>query len=767
MPFNADFDGDQMHFNMPVTKEANAEVRDKMAFVNNIRYPKNGEITVVTRHEIIYGLWMCSTIKTRENTKHYTKAQVDEIATSMGNQTNNGYMRNVYEAVCKQKISIYDTVDVNNFGKQTAGIAALEYALYGGFNMDNLDVKLNGKGIKAKQITSFLKEACGNNTQAFLNAINRLVKLGFAVAKIWPPNISTIIDEKVQQHVKQLIDEFNADVLKREEYVNIGIEIESEYSNYFNKKWNELRDNVVKYLLDNLGNDNGYIAMMNSGGKGDKNNIMQIFGLKGRVQKNDTTAFNSIIAGSYSGQLTGLEGFISAYGSRKGIADKVLATADPGYLSRKLEHAGSIISICAEDCGTQNGMEFTLEDIVPFIDESQISRYGVRPPKDPTEAAYFKNTVEYSTQLLAARDYLAKIIVGRYCINDNGETVSIDNMQAAYHFIDSHWGYIDKTTHQYKSTGSGIVKMRSPVYCEKPCCQKCYGRDIAAGTPLPAIGRNVGFIAAQAIGEPGTQMTMKNFQKGGVVTEANLTSAFKQIEDYFELHDLSNRKMRHGVISYDMISPVDGTVTEQHLGNGTKRIIVVPDDPEDPTTKARMKSLNLKKIIVHEQTKLKEHVYEGDSFQRVQGNLNMKEVLKYRGFDKAVSYLSLMLYNIFLTQDVSFKHFESIVAAMSMSYLVTDTENRFGYTSLHTGQETNYKAGTYLTWPETMHDIPGAPVARTLMGLKTLPKYKNDFFESLLMENMDSYIPRAILMNPNDSMHNPITRAAFGLDIND
>lgn len=770
MPFNADFDGDQMHFNMAQTEEANAEIKKRMAFTNNIRYPKNGEITVVTRHEIIYGLWMCSVTKDKENARHVSRDEVMRIVESMGMPQNNGYAKSVYDAVCKQKINIYDKVDTN-YGTQSAGIAALSYALYGGVNMQNLEEVLGGKGIKAKQITKILQEACGSNTNAFLASINRLVKLGFSIAKIWPPNISTIVDSGVQEHVKKLIDDFNKDVLEREEYVNIGIEIESEYSNYFNKRWSELRDGndgVVKYLLDNLGNDNGYIAMMNSGGKGDKNNIMQIFGLKGRVQKNDTTAFNSIIAGSYAGQLTGLEHFISAYGSRKGIADKVLATADPGYLSRKLEHAGSIITVFNEDCGTSDGMEFTLEDIVPFLDDSQISRYGVRvPTTSPEDAEEFRNTSEYKTQLLAAREYLSKIIVGRWCVdNESKASEFIPNIDAAHQFIDRCWGYIDTKTHRFVKTGDGTVTMRSPVYCKKPCCQKCYGRDIAAGKDYPDLGRPIGFIAAQAIGEPGTQLTMKNFQKGGVVTDANLTSSFKLIEDYFELHDFAGRKTKHGVITYDMISPVDGTIKEQYLGNGTKRIIVVPDNPTDPVVKARMRSLSSKKIIVHAQTKLKEHVLEGDSFQKIQGNLNMKEVLRYRGFDKAASYLSLMLYNTFMTQDVNFKHFETIVSSMSVCYMLADAQNVYDYKSLHTGASTNYKAGSILTWPEACYDIAGQAVyMRTLLGLKTLPKYKNDFFESLLMESMDSYIPRAILMNPNDSMTNPITRAAFGLNI--
>lgn len=762
MPFNADFDGDQMHLNVPVTPAAIDEVKKLMASSTNIRYPKNGEITIVTRHEIIYGLWLCSTTQARDNSRFVSKT---ELANMSDAPNATGVYKNAYDAVIKQKIAIYDMVETPS-GKQTAGMAALSYAIFHSIPTVDLEAELDGKGIKAKKITALLQEAYGSNTSAFLNAINRLVKLGFAVAKIWPPNISTIIGTEIREHIDNLISEFNMDIVKREEYVNIGIEIDSEYSNYFNKKWDKLNKEVSDYLLKHLGTDNGYISMMKSGGKGDKNNIMQIFGLKGRVQKNDTTAFNSIVSGSYSGQLTGLESFISAYGSRQGISDKVLATAEPGYLSRRLEHAGSIISVFDNDCGTTDGIEFTLEDVVPFIDDSQISRYGVRPPRDANDAREFVNTTEYKTQLIAAKSYLAKMLIGRYVVNDNGESIYVENENAAYHVIDSSWGYVEPNTHNYVPTGKGVVKMRSPIYCKRPCCKKCYGADIFAGTKEPELGRAIGFIAAQAIGEPGTQMTMKNFQKGGVVTEANLTSSFQLIDDYFELHDFSKKKNRHGVISYDMISPVDATIVEQYLGNGTKRIILKPDHPEDPIVKSRMRSLANRKIIVYSQTKLKEHVYEGESFQRIQGNLNMKEVLKYRGYDKAALYLTMILYNIFRTQDINSKHFETIVASMSMCYLLTNADNVYDYNSSHSGEKTHYKAGSLITWPEACYDLVGQSCyVRTILGLKKLPKFKNDFFESLLMESMDSYIPRAILMNPNDSMTNPITRAAFGLHI--
>lgn len=760
MPFNADFDGDQMHFNMPVTSEAVKEVRENMLFVNNLRYPKNGEITVVTRHEIIYGLWVCLKKCNSKTGNSWNESSLKELADFSEIDSSRGLKKIVYEAVCSQYMNIYDDVNIN--GRSTkAGVIALEYAVYGNTYGEDLT---NFK-IKAKAFTSLLDKQYGTNTNSFLNAINRMVKLGFRVAKVWPPNISTIIDSDIQKHVQDKIEEFNINIIEREELLNRGLEIESQFTAYFNSEWDKLKKYITKYLIENLDEDNGYMTMMLSGGKGDENNILQIFGLKGRVQKNDTTAFNSIISGSYSRQLTGLEGFVSAYGSRKGISDKVLATAKPGYLSRKLEHAGSIISVTSDDCETTNGMEFRIEDIVPFLEEAQISRFGVYPNPNATdiEVEEFWNKTETKTQYYAAKEYLSKIIMGRWCVNSNGVSEYISSESEANAFINRHWG-CENREGKFIPVSRDSVIMRSPVYCDKPCCTKCYGKDIAAGTHKAKIGRPIGFIAAQAVGEPGTQLTMKNFQKGGVVSDANLTSSFELIEDYFELHDFSKKKKnKRGVISYDMISPVTGFVKEQYLGNGSKRILVTAtDDPED----RRNLIAGTKKIIVHSNVKLKEFVNVGDSFQKIQGNLNMKEVLKYRGYDKAASYLSLILYSTFGTQDVNFKHFETLVAAMTCAYLLTDANTVDSNCSIPYGRGSDYKTSSVLTRPEYCYSTnKSVPVAWTIIGLKNLPKYKTDFFESLLMENMDSYIPRAILMNPNDSMTNPITRAAFGLNI--
>lgn len=774
MPFNADFDGDQMHINMPVTERGMQEVLDKMTFKDNLFYPKNGALTIVMRHEIIYGLYMCSHIE------------------PSGNAVSNSSFSEIYDCVCNEQIAIEDIISGIPAGK-----IALAYALYG--SQASIEKASTLTDIKAGVINDKLSIAYNLNSTEYLDAINRLVRLGFCVSKIYPPNISTVIDPKIKEHVTELCDNFNIDINKRREFIEIGLEIEDELSTYFDDKYKVLNSDIKSYLAESLDEDNGYMQMYKSGSKGDMNNITQVFGFKGQVQRGNGTGFNSIVEGSYSGQLTGLEHFITAYGSRRGIVDKTLQTADHGYLSRKLEHAGSLVSIVADDCKTDKYLSFYISDIVPFLDEGVISDQGVFPINRSNEQFYKTN--EYKLQCDAAIDYLKTILVGRRCFDSaKGELVNITNEKQAVDLIKQEWNipadWFD-TNFNYVYTdsdgelvypGKMPVKMRSPIYCDSSCCGECYGRDIAKYgadaqrthkkifTDAPGIGRGVGFIAAQAIGEPGTQMTMKNFQKGGIVSEANLTSVFDLIEDYFELIDLSKHKGPRNDAMCDYISPAYANIVTQNLNNGTKLVKLIPVDLHkeaiaadlseedinelDIFNKDEIASWNRKKIIVDISTQLKTYVSRGESIQVHQGNLVINQILSISGYDAAAKYLTLRLYDLFKDQDVNFKHFEVITSAMTIYYAHKDLKLKNGNTIRAGSTFTKQLANQLVNYEDNIGFI-----SKTLVGVKMLPKYKNDLLESILMENMDNYIPRAMFLSQYDSMTNPITRAAFGLNI--
>lgn len=728
MPFNADFDGDQMWLKALLTDLAKKDARELLASTENLYYPGNGEITVIPRHEILYGLYMCSTEKTGDDQRHITKEDITEMSAQL-NIPESNTISIVYEAVCRQIINIYDIIDVStNYSQGLSGKTAGIWALKAVTGKKCADIAIGGSkltkysagGEDSVVTTEWFKkifEYIGAEDKLyFVDTVNKMTKLGFCVAKVWSPSISTINDIDVTP----FIDKFNREISKREELLNMGIEIESAYTSFFNRQYSLLMSEIEKYVVDSLGQHNGYIKMWKSGAKGNKSNIVQLFATKGRIKKDDVTAFNTIIRNSLSNQLTGLEHFITAYGSRDGIKEKVLATADPGYLTRKLEHAAAQYVIVTEDCGTENGITFRYKDILPFIDEVSLSSSD-------------------SVNVDFVEDLLAPMLVGRVILPNN---VYVEDEKHARSLFRQHVAEVDASG---KFVDKGGIKMRSPITCTCPVCQKCYGYDYTKRTRYSKIGKPIGFVASQAIGQPGTQLTMKNFQRGGVMSEANLTSSFSKINKYFHLYTMQDERSR--TLTYDALSPVNGYVSTVNLGDGTKSIIVSKD-------KYNIKNLlGVRNYIVPEGLRVKDVVRVGDSFQEVQGDLDIREVIKYRGFEDAYKYLILQLYKVFSEESIiSLKHFEVIVAAMCSFVVVEDAPNL------------GVIAGEVLSMPE-LHDMASKSVIKgyhKLHGIKSLPKFRRDFFESMFMEDMTTFVPRAAIMHPKDSVTNPKTQLSFG-----
>lgn len=805
MPFNADFDGDQMHIGMPVTNKGVEDVANKMLFKNNIWYPKNGSLTVTVRHEIQFGLFECL---------------YRELDGTQSGCSNRG---EVFDKLCNGDITVGA-----NYNGITAGRAAFEYCIFG-VNTPQAEIDKewttelksvlkkssdveNMKVIDANKLSVAIYNLKGNTTE-FLKVIDRFVKLGFAVSRFYPPAITVVTPEEITNRVHSKVDEFNKKMTRARHYVDIGLELEDNYNVTFTNEYKKLADELKKYLMKNMNMDNGYWRMVASGAKGDTSNMLQIFGIKGRVQKNESESFNTTIDGSYAGQLTGLEHFVTAYGSRKGIADKVLSTAKPGYMSRKLEHAGAPLRITCVDCSEGAApkdiptLDISPLDVIPFIESKYLSPNGIRPTsemqKNPKMVAEFYKSHDYQNQLLKAEEILAKILVGRFCVTKESGGIFIVNEDMAKSLIRECWA---------DGRPENVVRMRSPLTCKNPCCEYCYGRDLTKGVkrknkvqrdllekeygpkvnetwykfgdiqnpneedinfkqgvdgfnftyydnynteagtcdittefiPVPPIDKNIGFIAAQAIGEPGTQMTMKNFQKGGVAGDSNLTSSFDLIESTFDLKNFSNDKLTNGVVLYDPVVPVSGYLKKLNMGNNISKVIITETSmPED------VKPISNWSVLIWSTVEIKSYVERGDSILFQIGQVNVRDKIKYAGFESAAKYLLLNLYTIFESTKVSAIHFECILRNMICYRLM--------------GNSGKYHAGDIITYNHLNEvDCPSIPI---LVGVKFLPKFRPDFMQSLIMESQTTYIPRAILTSNEDDLSDPIVRTAFGLDL--
>ena len=754
MPFNADFDGDQMHFSMPVTEAGLKDVKNKMLFRDNIWYPKNGSITIAVRHEIKYGLWECITRPAK------------------GAPTTAKSRKEAFDGVCSGEIPVDAPYE-----STTAGVAAFNYCMFG----SNMEVQFDTKDIlKAynvdvnkrrsadiyslnhNKLTKLMFKLSGGREE-FFNSINKLVKLGFAVSKFYPPNISILTNETTKEAITKMKEEFNKSIAEYKEYLDLGMELESNYNLRFSSECTDLTKKIKQYLLENMSEDNGYWRMVVSGAKGDDDNLLQIYGIKGQVKKNSIEAFNTTVDGNYSEQLTGLEHFVTAYGARKGISDKTLSTATPGYMSRKLEHAGAPLKITTYDCaeglpaGEAPGLEFYPEDIIPHIDSKYLSRRGMYPEivdgmsEDDIKAEYHEfysdNTVYIEIE--QAAELLAKILVGRHVVDSDDNALFIKSEEDALAYINKQWN---------KDKKNGIfrpkfrpVKLRSPMSCLNPCCQICNGIDLTKGSPetsdkfrtLPKIGRKIGFIAAQAIGEPGTQLVMKNFQSGGIVGKTNITSSFDVIEACFDLKNYTKDKVGD-IILYDPVADVTGYVKKINVGQNRSQIIITATS--NPNDRVNLMS---DKLIINNNVELKRFVRKGDTICFNRGNVCIRDIIKYDSYESGCKQLLLTLYTTFMEQDVWSIHFECIIRNM-MQYTVIKPVGR-------------YKAGDIISYTDIQKSKISLQCYPVLIGVKYLTKYRQDFLQAFAMESQTTYVPRAIVSSSYDDLNDPIIKTALGL----
>ena len=264
------------------------------------------------------------------------------------------------------------------------------------------------------------------------------------------------------------------------------------------------------------------------------------------------------------------------------------------------------------------------------------------------------------------------------------------------------------------------------------------------------VGTPIGFLAALSIGEPGTQLTMKNFQLGGVAGLKNLTSSFETVQSYLRLVDIAKRCEDGGEpYGYDYIAPVSGEIQTVSLGDGTKRLRIVTRDSKG-NIHNKLKKRNVR---VHEGVKLKKYVNAGDSVQEIQGDLNVNEIIKYRSVAEAKKYLAVFLYNIFQKEVyVSSKHFEVVVSAMAFKLCIKGK----GY----------FKTGVFYTLQEYYaHNRDGGKFEDKLIGVNSAPKYRNDMLSGLFYEDQLRVTSRNILISGQDELKQPITRYTLGLNI--
>ena len=495
--FNADFDGDQMAVHVPLSLEAQMEARTLMLASNNVLAPANGEPIIVPSQDIVLGLYYMTRDKINGLGEGTLFADVKEV--------HRAYHTKQVELGTKITVRLKEWVKndegeyeaVINRYNTTVGRALLSEILPKGLPFSYIDKALKKKVISQLINASF--RLCGlRDTVIFAD---HLMYTGFALAA--KGGISICVDDmEIPKEKPKLLAEANAEVKEIEDQYRQGLVTNGERYNKVVDIWGRAGDKIAKAMMDNLsvqkvqdreGNTvnqesfNSIYMMADSGARGSAAQIKQLSGMRGLMAKPDGSIIETPITANFREGLTVLQYFIATHGARKGLADTALKTANSGYLTRRLVDVTQDLVVVEDDCGTDEGfaMKAVVQggDIIEALRDRILGRVTATDVVDPNSGA----TIIESGTLL-----------------DEKLVDLIDN------------------------SGVDEVKVRTPITCQTRygLCAKCYGRDLARGKLVNA-GEAVGVIAAQSIGEPGTQLTMRTFHIGGAASRA---AAASQVE---------------------------------------------------------------------------------------------------------------------------------------------------------------------------------------------------------------------------------------------
>ena len=495
--FNADFDGDQMAVHVPLSLEAQMEARTLMLASNNVLSPANGDPIIVPSQDIVLGLYYMTRDKINAQGEGMMFADVKEVHRAYGTRQVElsakitvrikEWVKDEYGEF-QEKITRYNT---------TVGRALLSEILPKGLPFDYVN-----KALKKKEISRLINASfrlCGLGATVIF--ADHLMYTGFAYST--KGGISICIDDmEVPKNKQSLLNEAHKEVKEIEEQYRHGLVTNGERYNKVVDIWGRTGDKIAKAMMDNLsvqkvedkdGNTvdqesfNSIYMMADSGARGSAAQIKQLSGMRGLMAKPDGSIIETPITSNFREGLTVLQYFIATHGARKGLADTALKTANSGYLTRRLVDVTQDLVVVEDDCGTKDG----------FV---------------------MKAVVQGGDIIEALRDR----ILGRVTANDIVDPVSgATIVEAGTLLTEQHVDLID-------NSGIDEVKVRTPITCKTRhgLCAKCYGRDLARGK-LVNTGEAVGVIAAQSIGEPGTQLTMRTFHIGGA---ASRSAAASQVE---------------------------------------------------------------------------------------------------------------------------------------------------------------------------------------------------------------------------------------------
>ncbi|HCU7779873.1 TPA: DNA-directed RNA polymerase subunit beta' [Staphylococcus aureus] len=633
--YNADFDGDQMAVHVPLSKEAQAEARMLMLAAQNILNPKDGKPVVTPSQDMVLGNYYL-TLERKDavntgaifnNTNEVLKAYANGFvhlhtrigvhASSFNNPTFTEEQNKKILATSVGKI-IFNEIIPDSFAYINESTQEnLERKTPNRYFID--PTTLGEGGLKEyfeneELIEPFNKKFLGNIIAEVFNRfsitdtsmmLDRMKDLGFKFSSkagitvgvadiVVLPDKQQILDEH-EKLVDRITKQFNRGLITEEERYNAVVEI-----------WTDAKDQIQGELMQSLDKTNPIFMMSDSGARGNASNFTQLAGMRGLMAAPSGKIIELPITSSFREGLTVLEYFISTHGARKGLADTALKTADSGYLTRRLVDVAQDVIVREEDCGTDRGL---------LVSDIKEGTEMIEPFIERIEGRYSKETIRHpeTDEIIIRPDELITPEIAK------------------------------------KITDAGIEQMyiRSAFTCNARhgVCEKCYGKNLATGEKVE-VGEAVGTIAAQSIGEPGTQLTMRTFHTGGVAG-SDITQGLPRIQEIFEARNPKGQAV---------ITEIEGVVEDIKLAKDRQQEIVVKGANE---TRSYLAS-GTSRIIVE----IGQPVQRGEVL--TEGSIEPKNYLSVAGLNATESYLLKEVQKVYRMQGVEIddKHVEVMVRQM-------------------------------------------------------------------------------------------------------
>lgn len=587
--YNADFDGDQMAVHVPLSAEAQAEARLLMLSTNNILVPSSGRPIVTPSQDMVIGIY-------------YMTLQRDGVK---GEGSYYGSLEEVMHAYEVGALHIHAKITVRYDGKKvqtTTGRFLFNSVLPE--EMDYYEDSLDKKklGVLIEELYSKVGAAVTAQT------LDKIKDLGYrfgtqsgttvSVADIVVPESKSTLVTQAEQEVERIETQHRRGLLTQDERYQRICDI-----------WTRTKQVITQDMLKKFSKFNPVYMMAISGARGNESQISQLAGMRGLVADPTGKTIEIPIKANFREGLTVLEYFISSHGTRKGLADTALRTADSGYLTRRLVDVSQDVIVREQDCGTEDGIE------VSAITEG---------------AGEMESIIEPLWERLAGR-VAAETVTNP----DTGEVL-----------VERNETIPDETAKYIEKVGIKSVKIRTVLTCRTRfgVCVKCYGRNLATGSTVD-VGEAVGIVAAQSIGEPGTQLTMRTFHTGGVAGD-DITAGLPRVEELFEA-----RKPKGQAI----VTELGGTIELTETKGNRKARVIAPDGEE------KLYSIPYgARLRVHDGSK----VEPGDRL--TEGSVNPHDILSIKGIAGVQAYLVQEVQEVYRSQGVHIhdKHIEVIVRQM-------------------------------------------------------------------------------------------------------